>query len=262
MIKSEIHLARYARSDPPRASPGPPFRDVFVYIDESIPSKTERLPARDETPPRRIRATAPAHSFAGCVESTFFEFAMLIDQPLQNGPRDSLDPRLIRRDPGLPSILAQPPNAQRSADIIPDALSSQTEPRRSSAAVDYVNNPDRSECSQYSSNLAFEELEGSLCIGFPPITIQEISPTIRGESCGRGRSSRDRRTITTVHRPFKIHPPSPIANPHPPISQNSANPAKNTPKANTPRSSETDSPPRPQNQTDAPRSKPRTLDAA
>jgi hypothetical protein len=45
-----------------------------------MPSKTERRPARDDLPPRRMRATVPAHSKPVCGEDFLFEIGSLIGE--------------------------------------------------------------------------------------------------------------------------------------------------------------------------------------
>ncbi len=70
------------RSVPLRVSPVPP-RDELAYAEVSTPSKADRRTDRDEPPPRRMRATAPAHSKVGFTGADFLEFAMLINRNLQ-----------------------------------------------------------------------------------------------------------------------------------------------------------------------------------
>src|SRR4051812_10043110 len=50
------------RSEPTRDSPDRPPREEFAYKEVSTPRRAERRPARDDLPPRRIRATVPAQT--------------------------------------------------------------------------------------------------------------------------------------------------------------------------------------------------------
>jgi hypothetical protein len=43
-----------------------------------MPRRAERRPARNDFPPRRIRATVPAHSKPECTGAVLFEFDSLI----------------------------------------------------------------------------------------------------------------------------------------------------------------------------------------
>jgi hypothetical protein len=54
-------------------------------MEVNTPSSADRRPAREDPPPRRMRATAPAHSNPECAEPDFVEFATLIKRILPEG---------------------------------------------------------------------------------------------------------------------------------------------------------------------------------
>src|SRR5262249_21479186 len=68
------------RSVPCRESVDRPPRVELTYADVRIPKSAERRPARDDFPPRRMRATVPAHSKPECKGAVLLEFDSLINQ--------------------------------------------------------------------------------------------------------------------------------------------------------------------------------------
>src|SRR6516165_3931340 len=53
-----------------------------------MPSRAARRPARVDLPPRRTRATAPAHSKPACTGADFLDFDSLIDKTPHEQKRD------------------------------------------------------------------------------------------------------------------------------------------------------------------------------
>ena len=68
------------RSEPLRVSPERPPRDEWAYTEGRTPSRADRRPARDDFPPRRIRATVPAHSKPECSGDAFLVCDELIER--------------------------------------------------------------------------------------------------------------------------------------------------------------------------------------
>jgi hypothetical protein len=69
------------RSEVPRGSFARPPRDELMWTEVITLRSAERRPARDDLPPRRIRATVPAHSKPACTGAVLLQFDSLIDNP-------------------------------------------------------------------------------------------------------------------------------------------------------------------------------------
>ena len=69
------------RLEVPRGSLARPPRDELMWTEVITLRSAERRPARDDLPPRRIRATVPAHSKPACTGALFLQSDSLIDIP-------------------------------------------------------------------------------------------------------------------------------------------------------------------------------------